>query len=391
MLNVTTRRYMADTLLDLYSITAPGLEQVMASELALLGVDQVRQTRGGVAWHGAARDLYRANLWLRTATRVLLRVSSFHASSFAELERRAKHVPWGRFVRARDHVRFRVTCHKSALYHSDAVAERLMESAAAVTGCAAVTDPEALEDHEGMSAEQLFVVRIDHDTVTLSADSSGTLLHKRGYRQASAKAPMRETLAAAMLLSSGWQSSQPVLDPMCGSGTIPIEAALIARRIAPGLHREFRFERWPGFDRGTWSELRDQAMSGMLDRAPASIVAADRDPGAIAATASNADRAGVSADLTLLQQPLSASAPGDASERGWIITNPPYGVRIGTDVRDLYAKFGSMMREEFRCWQLGILSAGPELERQLRLPLEQVFETKNGGIPIRFMAIQAQR
>lgn len=382
---------MADTLLDFYSITAPGLEQVMASELALLGIDQVRQTRGGVAWHGAGRDLYRANLWLRTATRVLVRVSSFHASSFAELERRAKHVPWGRFVRARDHVRFRVTCHKSALYHSDAVAERLMESAAAATGCAAVTDPEALEDHEGMSAEQLFVVRIDHDTVTLSADSSGTLLHKRGYRQASAKAPMRETLAAAMLLSSGWQSSQPLLDPMCGSGTIPIEAALIARRIAPGIHREFRFERWPGFDRGTWTELRDQAMSGTLDRAPASIVAADRDPGAIAATASNADRAGVSADLKLLQQPLSASAPGDASERGWIITNPPYGVRIGTDVRDLYAKLGSMMREEFRDWQLGILSAGPELEQQLRLPLERVFETKNGGIPIRFMALQPQR
>lgn len=389
MLNVTTRRYMADTPLDLYSITAPGLEQITALELARLGIADVRCSRGGVAWRGTTHDVYRANLWLRTATRVLLRVASFHASSFAELERRAKHVPWGRFVRARDHVRFRVTCHKSALYHSDAVAERLMESAAASTGCAAVTDPEALEDHEGMSAEQLFVVRIDHDSVSLSVDSSGTLLHKRGYRQASAKAPMRETIAAAMLLSSGWEPNQPLLDPMCGSGTIPIEAALIARGIAPGLHREFRFERWPGFDRNAWADLRDKAMSAALGSVPVLIRAADRDSGAIAATTSNADRAGVSADLQIVQQPLSASAPDDVGQPGWIITNPPYGIRVGTDVRDLYAKVGTLMRGSFRDWRLGILTAAPELYRQLGLPLERMFETHNGGIPIRFMVGQA--
>lgn len=386
MLNVTTRKYMADTLLDLYSITAPGLEQVTALELGRLGIGPVKQSHGGVAWRGKMRDLYRANLWLRTATRVLVRVASFHAASFSELERRAGTVPWGRFVRARDHVRFRVTCHKSALYHSDAVAQRLMESASAATGCASVADPEALEDHEGTSGEQLFVVRIDHDTVTLSADSSGILLHKRGYRLASAKAPMRETLASAMLLSAGWAPGQPLLDPMCGSGTIPIEAALIARRAAPGLHREFRFERWPGFGSALWGELREDALSGILESAPAPIVAADRDAGAIAATMANADRAGVSADLEIVQQPLSASMPGDWKKPGWMITNPPYGVRVGTDVRNLYAKIGSLMRGPFQDWKLGILTASPELDRQLELPLERVFETANGGIPIRFMA-----
>jgi putative N6-adenine-specific DNA methylase len=377
---------MADTLLDLYSITAPGLEPVTAAEIRLLGAESVEQSRGGVAWQGATRDLHVANLWLRTATRVLLRVSTFHSDSFAELERRAKRVPWGRFVRARDHVRFRVTCHKSALYHSDAVAERLMECVAEATGCPAAADPEVLDDHEGTSGEQLFVVRIDHDVVTLSADSSGTLLHKRGYRQATAKAPMRETLASAMLLASGWRPEQPLLDPLCGSGTIPIEAALIARKIAPGIDREFRFERWPGFDRAAWSNLRDEARSRALERVPAAITAADRDPGAISAATSNAERAGVSADLELAQRPLSASSPfAGGTGTGWLITNPPYGVRIGTDVRNIYAHLGTLMREPFREWNLGILTASPELERQLRLPLEQSFETKNGGIPIRFM------
>jgi putative N6-adenine-specific DNA methylase len=388
MRNVTERKYMADSSSDLYLVTAPGLEHITASELTALGVSSGSETHGGVAWRGTMRDLYRANLWLRTATRVLIRVSRFHAGSFAELERRAKAVPWGRFVRARDTVRFRVTCHKSALYHSDAVAQRLGESVAAATGCAFAGNAEADEQEpasrEPSAGEQLFIVRIDHDTVTVSADSSGTLLHKRGYRQATAKAPMRETLAAAMLLSSGWVRGEPMVDPLCGSGTIPIEAAMIARNMAPGMNREFRFERWPGFDRTAWGSLRDEALAGVASSAPASIVASDRDSGAIEAAMSNALRAEVAGDVQIVQQPLSAASPTD-DRTGWLITNPPYGVRVGTDVRNLYARLGSMMQTSFGGWRLGILVAGTELDRQLEMPLEQVFETKNGGIAIRFL------
>jgi putative N6-adenine-specific DNA methylase len=391
MRNVTKRKYMTDSSADLYLVTAPGLEHIAASELIALGITSGSETHGGLAWRGTTRDLYRANLWLRTATRVLLRVARFHAGSFAELERRAKAVPWGRFVRARDRARFRVTCHKSALYHSDAVAQRLGESVAAATGCTFAGDSEAEEQEkeattpeEATPGEQLFIVRIDHDTVTLSADSSGALLHKRGYRQATAKAPMRETLAAAMLLSSGWVREEPLVDPLCGSGTIPIEAALIARNIAPGIGREFRFERWPGFDRTGWGALRDEALAGATDSVPRSIVASDRDAGAIEAAMSNAVRAGVGGDIQITQQPLSAASPSD-DQAGWLITNPPYGVRVGTDVRNLYARLGSMMQTSFAGWNLGILLAATELERQLAIPLEQVFETKNGGIAIRFL------
>ena len=375
---------MAETSLDLYSIAAPGLEHITAAELVALGVTPSSVERGGVAWRGTARELYRANLWLRTATRVLVRVTSFHAASFAELESRARKVPWGRYVRARDKVVFRVTCHKSALYHSDAVAQRMAESVTAATGCVSGAGAADDEADEGAVGEQLFVVRIDHDKLTLSADSSGTLLHKRGYRQASAKAPLRETLAAAMLLSSGWKTSQSLLDPMCGSGTIPIEAALIGRTIAPGMRREFRFERWPGFDRGSWATLRDEASAGEQSRAPASIVAADRDQGAIDATIANAERAGVGADIEIVQRTVSESIAG-GTEPGWVITNPPYGIRIGTDVRNLYARLGSLMGSSLKGWRLGLLSASPDLERQLGIPLERVFDAKNGGIPIKFV------
>ena len=374
---------MAETPLDLYVVVAPGIQLITAAELGILGVTPSRVHRGGVEWRGHMGDLYRANLWLRTATRVLVRAAGFHASSFAELESRAARVPWGRFVRARDRAIFRVTCHKSALYHSDAVAQRLAQAITAATGCLATaraTDPDADEPD---SSEQLFIVRIEHDMVTLSADSSGVILHKRGYRQATAKAPLRETLAASMLLSSGWKTTDSLIDPMCGSGTIPVEAALIARNIAPGLHREFRFERWPGFNRAAWATMHDEAIAGQKPVAAAPIVAADRDEGAIDATMSNAERAGVGGDIEIVQRPLSESLASRPT--GWVLTNPPYGVRIGTDVRNLYATMGSLMRTSLNGWHLGFLSASPELERQVGIPLERMFDTKNGGIPIRFL------
>ncbi len=389
---------MPESLTDLFAIAAPGLEPLVARELRALGAAHCTVTRGGVAWKGSTRELYAANLWLRTASRVIVRVSEFHAATFHELERRAKRVPWSEYVGAVQGVRFRVTCHKSKLYHSDAVAERLMRSVVAATGAA--IDPASArtlgsdnlsgndEEDEPEQGAQLFIVRIDHDTVSISADSSGALLHRRGYRQSIAKAPLRETLAAAMLLASGWDPAVALVDPMCGSGTIPIEAALLARRIAPGINRSFAFERWRGFDRRLWDGLRSAAIEGELEHAPALILGSDRDAGGIRASTENAGRARVTEDIRLITQPLSAAEPaGDGP--GWILTNPPYGVRVGTDVRNLYARLGTLMRGEFAGWRLGMLSAAPALDRQLNTPLEQAFESRNGGIKIRFLVSSA--
>jgi putative N6-adenine-specific DNA methylase len=333
---------------DAFAVTAPGLEAICAGEAVALGV---RPTvgEGGVAWRGSMESVARANLWLRTASRVLVRVAEFKASAFFELELAARRLAWNRFLTPGSTVRFRVTCRKSKLYHSDAVAQRLADAVMRrVPGVKVVTSKSAddVGDEGGGDAEQeqLFVVRLFHDVCTVSADTSGALLHRRGYRQQLAKAPLRETIAAAMLLGAGWPGDVPLVDPMCGSGTIPIEAAWMARRIAPGRNRDFAFRAWPEFDASMWTRLVDEARSGELPRVAAPIAASDRDAGAIEAARANAARGGVESDVSFTVAPISALEPRRGE--GWLISNPPYGVRVGERdrLRNLYAQLGNVAR-----------------------------------------------
>jgi putative N6-adenine-specific DNA methylase len=196
---------------------------------------------------------------------------------------------------------------------------------------------------------------------------------------------MRETLAAATILASGWRGQSPLVDLMCGSGTIPIEGALIARRMAPGLHRSFAFERWPDFDAKAWREVRAEAESAVLPRSPVVIQGSDRDEGAIEAACANAARAGVDADIEFVVRSISsAEAPAD---RGWIISNPPYGVRVGErdPLRNLYAQLGKVVRSKFAGWYLALVTADAGLERQLGVGLRPLLRTSNGGIRVRVM------
>jgi putative N6-adenine-specific DNA methylase len=390
-------------LLDCYAIAHPGAEAVTAAELAALGLAPGATEPGGVEFRTDLEGVWRANLELRTAARVLVRVAEFRASAFAELERRANRVPWGDWLAPGAAVRFRVTSRKSRLYHQDAVAERLHAAVARAVSGTHVAPPSAApaasgDDDGGADVGQLFVVRLFRDRCTVSVDSSGELLHRRGYRLAVAKAPLRETLAAAMLLGAGWDGGAPLVDPFCGSGTIPIEAALLARRIPPGLHRAFAFERWPGFDAVRWNALRATARAAIRAVAGVPILGADRDPGAIRAATSNAERAGVAADVTFRRAPLSALEPPDpASEAsrdpsaeapGWLVTNPPYGVRVGERhrVRDLYAQLGHVARRRLPGWRVAFLSTHPELEAQTGLALAPRWLTSNGGIRVRLVS-----
>jgi putative N6-adenine-specific DNA methylase len=224
--------------------------------------------------------------------------------------------------------------------------------------------------------------------VVLSVDSSGALLHRRGYRQATAKAPLRETLAAAMLLGAGWDGSVPLADPMCGAGTIPIEGAMIARGMAPGLGRHFAFEQWPGHPAGLWRTLQQEAASAVRPRAGLVILASDRDAGAVAAARANAERAGVAGDISIEHQALSAlvTPPGP----GLIIVNPPYGVRVGdkNPLRDLFAQLGNVTRKGCAGWRLAMLSADRDLERQVRLRFADAWKSTNGGIPVRLVVAE---
>ncbi len=369
--------------LEAFAITAPGLSRIAARELAAIGVEAHAVEPAGVTFKGGLREVYAANLRARTVSRVIVRLARFQARTFAELERHSAKVPWSRFIASGRAFELRVTSRKSRLYHSDAVAERIGRVVGHSTGAEHAAG-ELSEEHEGERA-QLIIVRLERDECTINMDSSGALLHMRGYRRATAKAPMRETIAAAMLLACEWRADEPLFDPFCGSGTIPIEGAMLARRIPPGLDRVFAFQQWPWIEAGLWSRMRRDAEAEILDGLPAPIIGADRDEGAIRAATENAARAGVEGQIEFVVSPVSeASVEADP---GWVITNPPYGVRVGTsrELRNLYARLGAVMRERFGGWRLALLSADHALEAQLRMELEVLFRTTNGGIPVRCM------
>jgi putative N6-adenine-specific DNA methylase len=373
--------------LSLYAVTAPGLEPCTAAELLALGIAPTETESGGVAFQGSLEDMARANLWLRTASRVLVRIASFRARALGELERKAADVPWTAWLPPGVPLALRVSCSKSRLYHQKAVGERIARAVGAGGGgvIGATRDEEDGTDQAPTTTggAQLLVVRLFRDECTISIDSSGELLHRRGYRLASGKAPVRETLAAALLLAGGWDPSTTLVDPFSGSGTIPIEAALLARRLPPGRQRSFAFQRWPRGDATRWQALLDAADAAALPRAPAAIIGADRDAGAVASARENAARAGVDQDIEFRRAAISTlSAP---AERGWVTSNPPYGVRVGErgELRNLYARLGQVARKTLAGWHMTLLVPAAPLERETGLTWRQCFRARNGGLPVR--------
>ena len=343
-----------------FAVCAPGLETFLEHELQRLGLPAspaapAVQAAGGVGFQGDLRDLYRANLWLRTASRVLVRLGAFYAAAFPELVRKAGRLPWERYLAPGQPVALRVTCHTSRLYHSGAVAERVARAIGDRLG--QLPAVQKFDEDAEVAPPQLVIVRLANDHCTISVDSSGVLLHRRGYRQAVAKAPLRETLAAGMLMASGWDMTSPLLDPFCGSGTIPIEAALMARNIPPGRARRFTFMDWPDFDAEMWSALSKDTLPTMGEGPGmrASILASDRDAGAIQSAQANAGRAGVADCIGFSCRAVSAIEPPPGP--GWVVTNPPYGVRVsgGRDLRNLYAQFGNVLRAKCPGWRVALL------------------------------------
>jgi putative N6-adenine-specific DNA methylase len=371
-----------------FAVCAPGLEPFLTSELAGLGLlpgktasslSGAEGIEGGAEFHGDLRDLYRANLWLRTASRVLVRLGEFYAAAFPELRRKASRLPWERYLAPGQPVALRVTCVKSHLYHSGAVAERVAGAIADRLGC----PPRVVKFDEDADSNlpQLIVVRLASDLCTISVDSSGALLHRRGYRQAVAKAPLRETLAAGMLIASSWDMTSPLLDPFCGSGTIPIEAALMARNLAPGRSRRFAFMDWPNFD----AKMLGALLVGARHASPLPpILASDRDAGAIESARANAERAGVAGCIEFSRRAVSAIEPPPGP--GWVVTNPPYGVRVssGRDLRNLYAQFGNVLRTRCPGWHVAVLCGSEQLIRSTGLKFDEArLSLVNGGLKVK--------
>jgi putative N6-adenine-specific DNA methylase len=233
-------------------------------------------------------------------------------------------------------------------------------------------------EEEAPAEAQLFLARFDHDVCTVSVDSSGALLHQRGWRGPQAKAPLRETLAAALLLGAGYRGEEPFCDPLCGSGTIAIEAALIALRRAPGISRAFAFQRWPEFSARQWEHLAVAARK-QERRAPVRIEASDQDAGAIRAATDNATRAGL--EIAIVQRRL-AELPADGGS-GLMACNLPYGVRLGADVRALAGQLTDAARRR-PGWRVALVKARANSPAP-SLPLAPLLTTRSGGIPIEML------
>lgn len=376
----------------MYAVSPPGLEPVLGRELAGLGL-QCHAEEGGFEWEGGWRELIRAHLHLRTASRILVRIGTFRARALGELERKAGGLPWEALLPPGWPVRFRISAGRSRIYHEGAAAERLgrvLEGAGLrVHG----TEPAPSSTPGGAAGSvTTVVVRIFRDQVIISVDASGDHLHQRGYRLDPGRAPLRENLAAGALLALGWDARAPLLDPFAGSGTIPIEAALLAMNVPPGLanaHRSprgFAFLGWPGAPTDAFLAAVEEARRCILPAPGPSIMATDRDSRVLDDLRRNARRAGVLEHLQVEQTSLSR-AP-DPGPDGWVVTNPPYGTRLGgrKELRPLYRALGRRAREEWAGRPLAIFAADPVLARETRLELEEVLTTRNGGIRVQLLA-----
>lgn len=342
---------------DIFLVATPGLEAALLAEVKSRRFKAIKPVPGGVAIKGTWPDVWRANLELRGVTRVLARIGAFRAMHLAQLDKRARKVPWGDFLRKDVPVHVEASCTHSRIYHSLAAAERIAR---------------AIQEEFGapVSAEAQLVIkaRIEDDLCTISIDTSGESLHKRGHKEAIAKAPMRETLASMFLRACGFNGSEPVVDPMCGSGTFVIEAAEIAAGLNPGRTRHFAFEQLANFDAAAWEKLRSRQTQ---TQPQAKFFGSDRDAGAIRAAEQNARRAGVQDFTSFRQQSVSELMPPEGPA-GLVIVNPPYGTRIG-DKKPLFALYGALgqvLLNRFSGWRVGIITTDAKLAKATGLPLE---------------------
>lgn len=355
---------------EIYLVATPGLEAPLAEEARAAGFTEAIVTDGGVSFPGTWSDVWRANLTLRGPTRVLVRLTSFRAVHLAKLDKAARKLPWADWLRPDVPVHVEASCRRSRIYHDGAAAQRVATAISESLGAPIAAD-----------ATLRIMVRIEDDLVTISVDTTGASLHKRGFKEAVNKAPMRETMAAMFLAQCGFKGTEPILDPMCGSGTFPIEAAEIAAGLLPGRERSFAFEQLPGFDPSAWSKLRATASS----RTPLALFhGSDRDAGAIRMAKENAARAGVT-DFTRFEQKNLEDLTPPEGPPGLVIVNPPYGSRIGSKgpLIAVHRTLGTVLKTRFPGWRVGIITADRQLAEATGLRFDPMLPpVLHGGIRV---------
>ncbi|MCV6595480.1 MAG: THUMP domain-containing protein [Mangrovicoccus sp.] len=358
--------------IEIFCACPPGLEASLREEATALGFASAQALAGGITLPGDWATVMRANLWLRGASRVLVRIASFRAMHLAQLDKRARKLDWAAFFAPGSLVRVEASCRKSRIYHDRAAAQRVARAVSEISGAEISAEESALR----------LMVRIEDDLCTISLDTSGAPLHRRGHKQAVGKAPLRENLAALFLRQCGFDGVEPVADPMCGSGTIVIEAAEIAARLAPGRDRQFAFEQLAGLDAGLWQGFRQEAQA--ITPGDWRGYGSDRDDGAIRMASANAERAGLSDQAQFARKAVSDFTPPEGPP-GLVLVNPPYGARIGNRklLFALYGSLGQVLRSRFSGWRVGIITSDGGLAKATELPfLPQGPGISHGGLKI---------
>lgn len=346
--------------LELIATATFGLEAVVKREIEQLGFKIIKSEDAKITYVGDERAVVKSNLWLRSADRVLIKMGEFEAQSFEELFQQTKALPWEEWITLDGKFTVNGSSVKSKL-HSVPACQSIVKKAVVER----LRDTYHCETFAETGADYTIKVTLLKDRATLTLDTTGQGLHKRGYRVKDVAAPIKETLAAAMVQLSFWKSGRLLCDPFCGSGTLPIEAAMIARNIAPGLSRSFACEGWDAIPSSIWKEERKNAFEAMDYDAEVRIKASDIDRRAIEAAKENAEEAGVEDCIEFSVAPVGKLAA--AEEYGIMIANPPYGERIGEKraIEQIYKELGRFFRQN-PTWSLYLITSDKEFEAAFR-------------------------
>ena len=374
-----------------YFVTcARGVEEITEAELRAIGVELIERVHGGLFFEGDQDALYRAHLWLRTANRVLLVLRSFPVKTPDELYENLSKFKWETFLKPE--YTFSVDCtisgrnsiqlnhsHYAKLKAKDAIVDRMR-------------DKTGERPNVNVESPDIRVVLYIRDGVcTLNMDATGPSLHERGYRARDAAAPLKETLAAALLKLSGWKPGQVLVDPMCGSGTILAEAALMAANVAPGaLRGDFAFMRWPDFHEPRWKALLEEADSKRVELPPKSFYGFDQDPMAVKQTRKAFQTLGLEEALVAEQRRFSDFHPPQVEHPGFILMNPPYGDRLGEveELRPLYKLMGDTFKKKCAGWTAGVFTGSAELMKEIGLKTKRKIPLWNGPIECRLLTYE---
>lgn len=361
-----------------FATCAPGLEPLLHAELRALKMARVERQTSGVAFEGSLEDAWRANLELRTAIRVLMRLARFPARDADELYAGARELDWSRFFGPGATLAVTARSRESQLDHTLFVAQRVKD--AVVDQMVERTGARPSVDLDAPSVR--LYAHLFRDRCSLFADTSGESLHKRGWRRFQGRAPLAETLAAAVVMLSRWDRRAPLVDPFCGSGTLLVEAALLAADHAPGLFRaRFGFEGLPGFDRRAWEAMREAARKRAALPNKLVLRGSDADAAAIEGARANLAAAELEARVELEVAHTEDFAPR-SGWNAWIVTNPPYGERVGEarELEPVYEGFGARLREHCAGYHLALLSGNARLAERLRLRTGERIPLKNGAL-----------